>query len=256
MPWDPRIVSTGILAALLLVLVATAGPAHGKGAFGLAGRMETGAGYWDYGSMESFEWYEFVGEHVMESADRISLLFAIVPFEGALTSVGLDAIGGTTFWGLVFEDGQVVGLPYRTGAWTTVQATLDFSTGHSSVSVDGRTAGPLPFAHPSSSVQAFRINAGSRAGHSVGWIDTVWIVHDSPARESLLFEATFDDGRSFPLYQGTLTAATPPFSDSSSPEEESGPASAGPGMTWFVAAGIGIAVAIGVLVAIRLRHRP
>lgn len=207
MPKAFHAVAALIITAVLLALVAA--PAGGKGAFGLAGRMETGSDQAGYGSGESFEWYEFLGEHTLASTDRLVLLFAIVPFEAGPTTVGLDGIGGTTFLNLVFDGGTVAGLPYARTNWSVIQATLDFSAQRYELLVDDRSAGPFPFTEDSNSVQAFRINTGSAGSRSVGWIDTVWLLQESGVEASRLLDVTFDDSRTFDLARGTLTAAQP-----------------------------------------------
>lgn len=245
MPRACRVVPAFVLATVFLALVAA--PTEAKGAFGLAGRMETGTDQTGYGSTESFEWTEFLGEHTVASTDRMVLLFAIVPFEPTQTTVGLDAIGGTTFLNLVFGGGTVSGLPYARTNWTVVQATLDFSAQRYDLLVNDVSAGPFPFTESSNSVQSFRVNAGSAGVRSIGWIDTVWLLHESGVEESILLNATFDEGRTFDLAQGTLTAEMPSFSRSAPP------------MTFdvsYVVVGGAIAAVAGVAVILLRRSRP
>lgn len=239
-----RVVPAFILATVFIALVAA--PAEAKGAFGLAGRMVTGAYQSGYGSTESFEWYEFFGEHTVAATDRVVILFAIVPFGGASTTVGLDAIGGTTFLNLVFGGGTVSDLPYARTNWSVVQATLDFSAQRYEILVNDESAGPFPFTESSNSIQAFRINAGFAGSRSIGWIDSVWLLHESGVEESLLLDVTFDDGRAFDLAQGTLTAEMPLFS---------GSATAIGFDVYYVVGGAVAAVVVVAVVFLRRRRR-
>lgn len=192
-----------LATAALVSLALVSAPAEATSQVGLAGEMEPNAG-------GSFEWYEFLGAHGVGSAHPLVLALAIIPFDFGVTSVGLDQIGGTTFFSIAFEEGSVSGLPYRIDDWNDVQATLDFSTQTYRLTVNGQMGESSPLSHSSASVQAFWINAATPSRSSVGWIDSVSLTWSPGDGQSPLLEVTFDDGRTFDLQQGTLTASPPP----------------------------------------------
>lgn len=213
----PRTSYMGILMAALALgaILGVAGESAASCPSTLAGFMETTPLDLPFNPYETFEWYNYFGERSFVAGDTVTVDFAIVPMEGVWTSVGLDGIGGPTFFALNFDGaGSVQALvpgdpiaTYLLLSWNDVRATIRFATQDVLLDLNGESFGPFSFGLTSMTAQAFRVNGGMRGPPGSGWIDEVRVMSSSTG---VLFEEDFDQGRVFDLYQGRLTAATPP----------------------------------------------
>jgi hypothetical protein len=140
---------------------------------------------------QSFEWYQYFGAQTPNPGQMVELSLAIVPFAGefgASTSVGLDGDEGATFASVGFDRGRVmpgdppvdpkgpgiVELVYDPTNWNLVKLAADFGSQSYTIAVNGAETGPFRFYAPSTFVQAFRLNGGSRNIYPVvAWIDSV-----------------------------------------------------------------------------------
>ncbi|MBI2928511.1 MAG: hypothetical protein HYY24_22815 [Verrucomicrobia bacterium] len=174
-----------------------------EGPAGLAGRALTipeGAMF-PLGQGQYFEWYQYFGEHRFDAGQKLELSLAIIPFAGAAageTFVGLDDEDGATFIGIKFQDGLVNGrLPYKQEIWNLVKAAVDFGTQSYTVAVNGAETEPIPFAQPSVSVQAFRVNySGPGKDQALGWFDSVSVASADATLLTVDFDAQLPGAQS------------------------------------------------------------
>ena len=209
--------STLLLASLTALALHTA-PLRASCPDALAGRMLSGVR--DDGTGQTrhyFEWYHYFGEHQLSPSSTLTLDFAIVPFSTGSTYVGLDEIGGRTFFGIEFRDGMVNGaVSYDPMGWNDVKATLNVADQSFTITVNGIASAPLPFASFSTppyrvaSVQALRVHRFNDQGESGGWIDELSITRIGEEGTSTLFSATFDDGPATFDGTGSLRAEAAP----------------------------------------------
>jgi hypothetical protein len=184
--------SGGVALSTLAALLATF-PAAASQPEGLAGKIITNAAVADHlvcTLVPGFEWYESLGVTEVAPSDTLTVDLAVIPFETAVTSVGLDeGAFATTFVSLIFEDGLVRGLPYRRFGWNDVTVEVRFATQDCLLELNGVQAGPFPFDSQCPGgcfcVQAFRVNGGSRTGGDIAWLDSVEVTRRSGGNSGL-----------------------------------------------------------------------
>jgi hypothetical protein len=194
---------------------------------GLAARAESVLDEWMPG-LPTFEWYQYFGSRRVAPAQAVKLSLAILPFAGEsnpITAIGMDGDEGATFVSVSFENGMAEGgvavdgvatrrVAYDPANWNTVEVVADFTTQSYTLAVNGIAAGRFKFQQPSESVQAFRLNGGSRTIHPVvAWIDSVRLT----LSEVTIADFDFDHTPSDPLNldgRGRLTIEDPESEDS------------------------------------------
>ena len=189
---------------------------------GLAGKLITDLG--DPGStsppceVRSFEWVEaFPLVQQLDPSDTVTLEMAIIPFGSGETYVGLDELGGPTFFSFTFSGGLVNGLPYNRFRWNNVTVQLRPATQDYMMTVNGVRGGPFAYASFCQdqggcfTVQAMRLHGFSNEVGSFAWIDSISFSRESAAGQEVFHEVSFDTCSPRPdVVGGVILIAAPP----------------------------------------------
>ncbi|MCP3977816.1 MAG: hypothetical protein GY716_00605 [bacterium] len=177
---------------------------------GPAGLLQTGLND-DEDPEEEFSWYRAFGPVSLATNDKLTIRFALIPFDNGSTSVSMDEVGGRTGYPLVFSAGLVNGLvPYQPGHWNVVEATWDFSTAQYNVAVNGVDSGQQPFLYSDSTdVLALRVHWGNSSTPSIAFLDELAVTKESWL-DTFLYADDFSGLASYPLSAGTIHSIVPP----------------------------------------------
>jgi len=158
-----------------------------------------------------FSWGEPFTPVLLGPTDTITLDMAIIPFRSGGTQVDLPNL-----MHLRFADGLVNGLPYKRTGWNSVRAVVRPATHDYMLTLNGLQAGPFPNEFPCApegdclTLQGLAVR-GTVFEESIGWIDSLSVVHDSAAGQEVLFEKAFDQCYSSQnVFLGGMLMVEPP----------------------------------------------
>lgn len=172
--------------------------------------------------LPSFEWFQAVGTHDLDPAHTVAVELAVIPFRTGPTFLVLEETGGGTFMGIVFLDGIVSadggsnGVPYLPTAWNDVLIRLRPATQDFTITVNGVTGGPFPYADfcplegGCLSLQQLELSAPSAGDDAVAWLDSFRIYDETTAPFGLIYEVDFDHCWKPDIQWGGLLISEPP----------------------------------------------